>query len=157
MTDFHFPPSYNAAHRTNRQKYFSTAHWLQKIDLIQFDLRERGFTVKWMLVLKWIQRYIWGDKNVITTQCQIMYCSCAASGCVVGCMWEYQYVSASTVCPCALYTCVSVRWPTVCYSRKTSFNCVCFSLKEPEHHCGPGLVSGSTEAYPHQRRTDPEC
>lgn len=28
---------------------------------------------------------------------------------------------------------------------------------ELEHHCGPGLVSGSAEAYSDQRRTDPEC
>lgn len=32
-----------------------------------------------------------------------------------------------------------------------------FSIKEPEHHCGAGLVSGFAEAYSHQRRTDPEC
>ena len=44
-----------------------------------------------------------------------------------------------------------------CYSWETSFNSVPFPIKEPEHHCGAGLVSGFAEAYSYQRRTDPEC
>lgn len=35
--------------------------------------------------------------------------------------------------------------------------CVYVFVIELEHHCGPGLVPGSAEAYSDQRRTDPEC